>query len=285
MFRKLFLPITATLDFIQKYFKSLLFILILLIIFGSSADEIKRANLTKIYLTGQIFDSSQFLEEIKEAKKSNIKGVLLVIDSPGGSVPHSFEMGLAIKELAKMKPVITYAIGTMASGSYYAGVYSDKIYANPGSMVGSIGVIAQVPNLKNILDRVGVDMRSVKMGEYKEMGTPFRDWSDKEKAQMSEMVSDIYTYFVTEVANERGLDINKSNEFANGRVFIASKAKELNLIDDIATLSIAENELIKLSGVNSPSWDEPNEFEKVMQNFVQESISRVAMEYFSTRLK
>ncbi len=285
MFSKLFLPITATLDFIQKYFKSLIFILILLVIFGSNTDEIKRPNLLKIYLSGEIFDSSQFLEDMKEAKKKHIKGVLLVIDSPGGSVPHSFEIGLAIKELAQKKPVVTYAVGAMASGSYYAGLYSDKIFANPGSMVGSIGVIAQVPNLKTILDKVGVDMRSVKMGEYKEMGTPFRDWSEKENAQMNEMVGDIYNYFVSEVANKRGLDINKSDEFANGRVFIASRAKELNLIDEVGTMKIAEDELIKLSEVTSPVWDEPSEFEKAMQHFVQESVSRFAMEFFSTRLK
>lgn len=285
MFRKLFLPITATLDFIQKYFKSLIFIVILILIFGSRADEIKRANLAKIYLTGEIFDSTKFLEKVKELKKSNIKGVLLVIDSPGGSVPHSFEIGLAIKELAKEKPVVAYAVGSMASGSYYGGLYSDKIYANPGSMIGSIGVIAQIPNIKNVLDKLGIDFRSVKMGEYKEMGTPFREWTDKEKTQMNEMVSDIYKYFVSEVVNVRGLDINKSDEFANGRVFIAQRAKELNLIDGVSTISFAEEELIKLSGVTSPVWAEPNEFEKFIDEFVQKSVSRFAMEVFNTKLK
>lgn len=285
MFKKLMLPITAPLDFIQKYFKSLIFIVILILIFGSNVDEIKRANLGKIYLTGQIFDSTKFLEKVKELKNSNIKGVLLIIDSPGGSVPHSFEIGLAIKELANEKPVIAYAIGSMASGSYYGGLYSHKIYANPGSMIGSIGVIAQVPNVESVLEKLGIDFRSVKMGEYKEMGTPFREWTDKEKTQMNEMVSDIYDYFVTEVATVRGLDVNKSDEFANGRVFIAKRAKDLNLIDGVATLSFAENELVKASGVVSPVWNEPNEFEKFMSEFVQESVSRFAMEVFNTTLK
>ena len=183
------------------------------------------------------------------------------------------------------KPVIAYAIGNMASGSYYAGLYSHKIYANPGSMIGSIGVIAQIPNVESVLDKMGIGFRTVKMGEYKEMGTPLREWTDKEKKQMNEMVVDIYDYFVSEVANARGLDINKSNEFANGRVFISQRAKELNLIDEVATISFAEQELIKLSGVTWPVWDEPNEFEKIMDEFVQESISRFAMEVFSTTLK
>ncbi len=285
MFRKLFLPITAPLDFIQKYFKSLIFIVILILIFGSDVDDIKRANLAKIYLNGQIFDSTRFLEELKNLKNHNIKGVLLVIDSPGGSVPHSFEIGLAIKELAKEKPVIAYAIGSMASGSYYGGLYSHKIYANPGSMIGSIGVIAQIPNIENIMDKLDISFRSVKMGEYKEMATPYREWTKKEKTQMNEMVADIYDYFVNEVAQARGLDINKSDEFANGRVFIAHRAKELNLIDGVATLSFAEQELIKASGIKTPVWNEPNEFEKFMNEFVQESISKFAMEVFSTQLK
>lgn len=274
MFRKLFLPITLPLDFIQKYFKSIILIAILTLIFSNS--ESKVANLSTIYLYGEIQDSSEILTQIENIESNpNIKGVLLIIDSPGGSVTHSFEIGLAIERLKI--PVVTYAIGTMASGSYFAGVYSDYILANIGSVIGSIGVIAQAPNLEKLLDRVGVDFQTVKAGKYKESGTIFREWSSFEREKLQEVVDDIYSVFTTKVAKARELDLNSSKEFAEGKIFISSRAKELGLIDEVGTLKVAKEKLIKLSKITTPIWSEPSEFEKFLQDFKEEAISSLSM--------
>ena len=111
--------------------------------------ENSHANLQKIELTGPIMNVSKTLEELQKVKNDkNIKGVLFVVDSPGGSVAPSVELAYAIKELKEIKPVVVYASGVIASGSYYASIWGNKIIANPGSMVGSIGVIMQGINTK-----------------------------------------------------------------------------------------------------------------------------------------
>ncbi len=196
--KKLFLPITLTLDFTQKYFKSIVFITILLFVLDSNNETtLKSANLQKIDLYGPIMDPIMVLEKINKAKSdSNIKGVLFNINSPGGAVAPSIELAYAIKELKEIKPVVVYASGTIASGSYYASIWADKIIANPGSMVGSIGVIFQGANVEELMEKIGIKTQIVKAGRYKESGTPTRAWNDFEKAELQNVIKDTYELFV-----------------------------------------------------------------------------------------
>jgi protease-4 len=147
--KKLFSPITATLGFIQNHFKAMIFVLILFLIFApASEQDLTPNNLQQINLVGPIIEVSEVLEQIEKAESNNhIKGVLLVVDSPGGAVAPSIEIAYAIKRLKAKKPVVVYARGTIASGSYYASIWANEIVANPGSMVGSIGVIMQGANV------------------------------------------------------------------------------------------------------------------------------------------
>ena len=147
-FRILFSPIIAILDFITKYFKTIVFLTIIYFIVTPSNENLtdvnSHANLQKIELTGPIMDVSKTLEDIQKAKEDkNIKGVLFVVNSPGGAVAPSVELAYAIKELKELKPVVVYASGVIASGSYYASIWANKIIANHGSMVGSIGEIGR----------------------------------------------------------------------------------------------------------------------------------------------
>ena len=171
-FRKLFSPVIAILDFITKYFKTIVFLTIIYVVFFNSDEERittkSTANLQKIELVGPIIDVSKTLENIEKAKTdTNIKGVLFVVDSPGGAVAPSVEVAYAIKELKQIKPVVVYASGVIASGSYYASIWADKIIANPGSMVGSIGVIMQGVNTKELMDKIGIQTQTVKAGKNK----------------------------------------------------------------------------------------------------------------------
>ena len=114
------------------------------ILFSPSESELEPANLTQIKLQGVIMDASLVVQQLDQAREDkNIKGVLFVVNSPGGAVPPSIEIMEAVKRLKAEKPVIAYAAGTIASGSYYASIHANEIYANPGSMVGSINL----PNL------------------------------------------------------------------------------------------------------------------------------------------
>ncbi len=282
--KKLFSPITALLGFIQKYFKSLVFLVILFLIFGApTSEQMHKANLMKIELNGPIFDSTRFLEQIEEAQKPHIKGLLLVVDSPGGAVAPSIEMALAIKRVKKNKPVVTYASGTMASGSYYASIYSDKIIANPGSMVGSIGVLFQSPNFKELADKIGVKEQTITAGKYKQIGTPTREWLPYEREELEKMINDTYDMFITDVANARGLDINKSSQYADAHIFTARLAKDVGLIDEIGSIYTATKEIEKLSGVATPVWKKKDRVEKLMDKFLIENISKVFGHFYGLK--
>lgn len=288
-FRKLFSPITAILDFITKYFKTIVFLTIIYFIFFSNPNEegIKKefANLQKIELNGPIVDVSKVLENINKAKKDeNIKGVLFVVDSPGGSVAPSVEIAYAIKELKELKPVVTYASGTIASGSYYASIWSNKIIANPGSMVGSIGVIMQGFELSELLDKIGIQIQTVKAGKYKESGTPTRKWTPFEEKQLQSVIDDTYNMFITDVAEARKLDIKNHTSFADAKIFTSKQAKEVGLIDEVATLSFAQDSLEKLAKVEKPVWKKEDRFEKFMDKLMSQAISKVLMS-FSNSLK
>lgn len=275
--KNIFAPIGAVLGFINKYFKSLIFLLILFLIFagGESAQQ-KGANLAQLSLSGAIMDDSEILEKIETLKNDEaIKGVLLLIDSPGGALSPSVEISLAIKSLNSRKPVVAYAKGTMASGSYLGGVWASKIYANPGSFIGSIGVIMQGLDVSEAAAKLGFAEQIVKAGELKEAGTMMRKWSDAERASLQALVDESYELFTREVAQARSLDLRKRDAWANARVFLASGAKGVGLIDEVGSLEDAKSALIKASGVADPIWQEPSAYEKMIDRLANKSESLV----------
>ncbi len=288
-FRKLFSPVIAILDFITKYFKTIVFLTIIYVVFFNSDEERistkSTANLQKIELVGPIIDVSKTLENIEKAKTdTNIKGVLLVVDSPGGAVAPSVEVAYAIKELKQIKPVVVYASGVIASGSYYASIWADKIIANPGSMVGSIGVIMQGVNTKELMDKIGIQTQTVKAGKYKESGTPTRKWTEFEEKQLQSVIDDTYNMFITDVATARNLDIKNYTSFADAKIFTSKQAKDVGLVDEVANITVAQKTLAELSKVENPVWKKEDKFEKFMDKLVSEAVSQISMN-FVTGLK
>ena len=257
-FRILFSPVIAILDFITKYFKTIVFLTIMYFILVDTneglTDTNSFANLQKIELSGPIMDVSKTLEDIEKAKlDKNIKGIMLVVNSPGGAVAPSVELAYAIKELKEIKPVVVYASGVIASGSYYASIWANKIIANPGSMVGSIGVIMQGVNAEELMSKIGVSTQTVKAGKFKESGTPTRKWTDFEEKQLQSVIDDTYNMFISDVANARNLDIKNHTQFADAKIFTSKQAKEVSLVDEVATISFAQNELAILSKFDNPN--------------------------------
>ncbi len=272
MFKKLFQPVTATLGFIQKYFKALLFLLIVALLWPKSAAPTHAPNLTEIALTGPIMDARKTVEALEEAREDpNIRGVLFYVDSPGGAVAPSVEISLALQRLAKAKPVVAYAGGTMASGSYYASIHATKIMANPAATIGSIGVIMEGMNIRPLMNKIGITPQVVKAGRYKEAGTPLREWTPAERQEIQTHVRDIYRMFVHDVAQARGLDENRSDRFADAKIFIAKKALKVGLIDTIGSLHEAKKAVEKLSHVKEPRWKKRSKWEKYLQSLADES--------------
>ena len=285
-FRILFSPIIAILDFITKYFKTIVFLTIMYFIIVPADENLVdsniHANLQKIELTGPILDVSKTLEDIQKAKEDkNIKGILFVVNSPGGAVAPSVELAYAIKELKEIKPVVVYASGVIASGSYYASIWANKIIANPGSMVGSIGVIMQGVNAEELMQKIGVSTQTVKAGKYKESGTPTRKWFDYEEKQLQDVINDTYNMFISDVAGARNLDVKNHTIFADAKIFTSKQAKEVGLVDEVATLSYAQDSLIKLSEVKNPVWKKEDKFEKFMDKLISEAVSNISMNLVS----
>lgn len=265
--KKIFSPITATMDYIQNHFKAMVFVVILILIFAPASEkEFTSYNLQKINLSGPIMDATEIVEKINKAASNNaVKGVLLSVNSPGGAVSPSIEIAYAIKRLKEKKPVVAYAKGTMASGSYYASIWSDKIIANPGSMIGSIGVIMQGADLSGIMEKIGIKTQVVKAGLYKQIGTPDRPWKKYEVAELNKVIMGTYDMFTKDVANARKLDYKKRNSYANAHIFTAAQAKEVGLVDQLGVEFDAKNELVKLSGVVHPVWNQEDKFDKLMK--------------------
>mgnify|MGYP005995818225 FL=1 len=285
-FRMVFSPIIAILDFITKYFKTIVFLTIIYFVVVDSNESLtdtnSYANLQKIELSGPIMDVSKTLEDIEKAKlDKNIKGIMFVVNSPGGSVAPSVELAYAIKELKEIKPVVVYASGVIASGSYYASIWANKIIANPGSMVGSIGVIMQGVNAEELMSKIGVSTQTVKAGKFKESGTPTRKWTDFEEKQLQSVIDDTYNMFIGDVANARSLDIKNHTQFADAKIFTAKQAKEIGLVDEVATISYAQNVLVTLSKVDTPIWKKQDKFDKFMDRLVSETVSNISTNFVS----
>lgn len=276
--KSFFKALGCGIKFINTYFKTFVLLLIVIWILMPSANSSSNlANLERIDLKGEIFDSSAVLEKIINAKNdSNIKGVLFVIDSPGGAFAPSMELALAIKDLKIKKPVLVYASGTMASGSYLAGVGANKILANPASFIGSIGVIMQGADLSGLANKLGIKEQTIQAGEFKSAGTFARAWNENERNFLQGLIDQSYDLFTGFVAKERALDLNKKDQWANARVFLAAKAKELGLIDELSNYENAKKELEKLANVSNPVWKEEDKIDKFLNRLEGQTSSLIS---------
>lgn len=281
----MFSTIGKIIKWIGDHFKGMLFLLILAVVFmPNSGRPAKNANLQEIKLSGPIISADKILKEIENAQKDkNIKGVLLNVNSPGGAVPPSIEISYAIRELQKHKPVIAYASGIMASGSYYSSIYAKKIIANPGSIVGSIGVIMQSADISELMNTIGVKTQTVKQGTYKEAGTPTREWTTEERAELETLTKDTYDLFVKDVATARGLEINASKSYADAHIFSSQRAKEVGLIDDIGVKSQAKNLLMKEANISKAVWKEKDKFQSFMDKLESKTVLKIQSYFYGLK--
>ncbi len=264
--------------FVNTNFKALVLILIVLFVLGSVQDtEIEEPNLAKLYLNTPIFSANSIESQIQNIKKNpSIKGVLLVIDSPGGSVSASIEVADMLKKLGEDLPVVAYVQGSMASGSYYAGMYASEIVANRGALIGSIGVIFSGYNISQLLETLGIQEQVLKKGTYKEVGTMSRQWSEQEREFLDNLLDEQYTMFVDDVKQARGSKLAKDSEaFAQGKIFSAKAALELGLIDRVGSLHDATEILKERANVSEAVWLKKSKVDSYLEQFQDSLISKV----------
>lgn len=229
---------------------------LLLMVLSKAGDEDlasgfgMRKNLVAVVeLKGIIDDAKDVLEELyRQADNDKVKGIVLRVESPGGAVGPSQDIYYAVKDLKKRKPIVASLGGVAASGGLYAALNASRIYCQPGTITGSIGVILQVPNFRKLSERLGVDMVTIKSGELKDAGNSFRDMTEEERAFLQSTVAAAHEEFIRAVSVGRGIDQAKVREFADGRVILGSQAQELKLVDEFGDVYAAARAVFDILG-------------------------------------
>jgi protease-4 len=203
-----------------------------------------------VNVKGIIAESKSIIDELKQYRKdSSIKAIVLRVDSPGGAVVPSQEIYEEIKRTIKSKPVVVSMGSVAASGGYYISCPASKIVANQGTLTGSIGVLIEIPNIKGLLDKIGVKAEVIKSGKYKDITSPFKTLQSDEKEVLQNLIDDVHKQFINAVAEGRKIPYDKVQKIADGRVFTGLKAKELGLVDEIGDLDAAIKIAAKLGGI------------------------------------
>ncbi len=279
--------LASGLRLIQANFKATLLVLFVLwLIIPSDEHGVTSYNLEKIALTGPILDATSIVEQLDEARENKeIKGVLFSIDSPGGAVAPSVEIAYAIKRLRETKPTVVYAAGIMASGGYYSAIWGTEIIANPGSMIGSIGVIMQGADVSELMQKVGIKTQVVHAGTYKQVGTFDRPWNPAERAELDKVINGTYDLFVHDVAQARKLDVNKSRDYADAHIFTADQAKAVGLVDKIGVEYDAKKRVETLTKVKDPVWNKEDPMDRFFKRFAAEGATLAHMYFPPITLK
>ena len=197
-----------------------------------------------------ILDSRIYLESIESiTKDDDIKALVVRIDSPGGAVGPSQEIFSELKALGNELPIVASIGGVGASGGYYIACAAEKIYANPGAITGSIGVIAQFASYEKLLDWAKIDVEVIKSGKYKDVGSAFREMNKEDKQYIQQLIDNVYDQFKAAVASSRDLDPKEIDRVADGKIYTGEQALNLKLIDELGTINAAVTAAGELGGI------------------------------------
>jgi protease-4 len=200
---------------------------------GSNFIDKSGAHVARVTIGGLIRNDRQRVELLDEIEKSGARAVLIVIDSPGGTVTGSEQLFKSLRKLSEKKTVLAVVEGSAASGAYIAAMGAERIFAPRSAIIGSIGVIFQYPNFHQLLQKIGVDVESIKSSPLKASPNGLEPTSPEAKAAVAALVADSYGWFKDLVKERRALDAPTLAKVSDGRVFTAAQALPLKLIDEI----------------------------------------------------
>ncbi len=192
--------------------------------------------------------SRDIAEAIEKADEDpNVKAILLEINSPGGSVVATKEIWQAVKKAKK--PVVAYLREVAASGGYYVASAADYIVADEDTLTGSIGVIATFTSLEGLFEKLGVKVNVIKAGKYKDIGSPFRDMTEEERALLQAMINETYQEFLSVIEEGRGEKLSPSwKAYADGRILSGRQAYRIGFVDALGSLEDAVEKAKELAG-------------------------------------
>lgn len=242
--------------------------------FGSAPDLVsvgEKIGVIEVY--GPILSSDDLIEDIIDFRDSrSVKAVILRIDSPGGAVGPSQEIYNEIIKLQKKKPVIVSMGSVAASGGYYIAAPAKRLFANPGTITGSIGVIMSFPNYQGLMEKVGVSSVVVKSGRFKDIGSPTRPFSADERKLMQSLIDDVHSQFVEAVSLGREMPAEKVLQIADGRIFSGRQALAVGLVDELGGFRDALAYTAKLVGMDDdpsliyPEVEQPGLIERILDS-------------------
>jgi len=229
-------------------------------------------------LEGVILSPQPVVGELKKfGDDSSIKAIILHVNSPGGGVAASEEIYREVKRVRteKKKKIVVSIESVGASGAYYVASASDKIYADQGSIVGSIGVIAQWVNYGDLLKWAKMKDVVIKTGEFKDTGNPTRDLTPAEQAYMQALIDNMFGQFIQAVADGRGLKYEDVKSFANGKVWTGQQAMSMKLIDSLGDFETAVADTAKSVGIKGePTLVRPEKDRKTLLDLLLGDVSQ-----------
>lgn len=199
---------------------------------------------------GVIDSADKPLKQLRRfSRDDRIKAIVVRVDSPGGSVAPSQEIYEELRKVGEKKKTVCSMGNIAASGGYYISAGCQRIVANPGTLTGSIGVISQIPYLGDIARELKFQMVTIKSGQLKDVGNPFREMSPDERAYFQSMMDAVHEQFIAAVAQGRNLKMEDVRPWADGRVLTGAQAKELKLVDEVGNFNDAVQLAAELGGI------------------------------------
>jgi len=221
----------------------------IVVMMGRDAIPKTDKRVAVVELNGLIESSKEVVKKLHEQiVDDKVKGVVLRINSPGGAVGPSQDIYNAVRKLKERKPIVASMGSVAASGGLYAALGASKIFCQPGTLTGSVGVVLQIPNFTKVAEKLGVEMVTIKSGELKDVGNSFRTMTEKDRKFLQSTVDEVHTAFVDAVVEGRGIPKSEVEKFADGRVILGSQALALNLVDEYGDVYDAGREVFKILG-------------------------------------
>lgn len=241
--------------------------------FGGFGDRIAVVDLDGVILSPQ-----PVVGQLKKfAEDSSVKAIILHVNSPGGGVAASEEIYREVKRIReeKKKRVVVSIETVGASGAFYVAAASDKIFADQGSIVGSIGVIAQWVNYGDLLKWAKLKDVVIKTGEFKDTGNPARDLTPSEQAYMQSLIDNMFGQFIKAVADGRGMKVDDVKSIANGKVWTGEQAKSMKLIDEVGDFEAAVKDTARSVNISGePTLVRPERDRKTLLDLMTGDISQ-----------
>ncbi|MBP1752723.1 MAG: signal peptide peptidase Serine peptidase, family [Geobacteraceae bacterium] len=246
---------------------------------GSKKSIISGEGVGIVEVKGLIVDSREIIEQLHDFRDNQkVKAIVLRIDSPGGVVGPTQEIYEEVRKIAAGKKVVASMGSVAASGGYYIAAPASMIFANPGTVTGSIGVLMKVSNIEGLLGKIGLKSYVLKSGRFKDSGSPVRTMTSEDRDVLQGVIESMHRQFVKAVAEGRKMQVSEVAGIADGRIFSGEQAMGAKLVDRLGNLQAAIAEAGKMAGIKGePEVIYPPEKRKLwLDLLMEETVERVA---------